>query len=229
MNKRILTTTLLLFFIASCFFRKQDIVETRYIVQNDCIVIKDNFYIESIDSIDIKIDTLLKYNCLNINHNLDIDFIQRFPIKFIDDTKILKAINCQISNDNIQLLSKFQNLNYLDLSQNNISNLDGIMNNKNLKHLFLSNTSINDSALAKILNGFDNLVSVDVSKTQINNISEEICKHQKLEVLLISDNNIKTLPNCMCEMLNLRAIGLMNNQNIKLDTCFYSNLTILSH
>ena len=114
-----------------------------------------------------KIDSLEKkvLNALN----------EKFKIELTLDVNEIDLSGKNFQNYDLRLLCaiSFKNLEELNLSNNRISNLDGIkdFDCPNLKHLNLNSNRINDISQIKSINS-SNLKSLNLSFNEIENVSE---------------------------------------------------------
>jgi Leucine-rich repeat (LRR) protein len=100
--------------------------------------------------------------------------------------------------ENIGIL---QNLEVLILNNNSLNTIpESIVNLKNLKFLSISPNCENDSILLKNI--------------------ELISKINSLEILILRNSDIKTLPNCLSNLQNLKHLSLRGNYNIDLSQAF---------
>ncbi len=128
-------------------------------------------------------------------------------------------------------LGELQQLIYLDLSGNNLDDIEGLNALEYLSTLYLSNNQIRDIS---VLNGLERLETLHLSKNPLQDISvledftylrslymddcgiNDVSSLQGLihmEYLYLSDNNI-TDPSPLASLINLRRLDLSDNQGI---------------
>ncbi|CAL6030665.1 leucine-rich_repeat domain-containing protein [Hexamita inflata] len=115
--------------------------------------------------------------------------------------------------DQLKVTKMLQNLRYLDIAQNDISNSESICNEK-LTSLNLSQNKL------KSLNGFGdltNLSSLDVSGNQLNSV-EELAYLTNLKELNISFNAIKSIQT-LHRLVKLAYFNLICNKVLDIETC----------
>jgi len=153
-------------------------------------------------------------NYLNNNQKY-LDEIELDTVKYND--RIIGLMQEQILNlrdqniENIKNLidldNRYKKIQELDLSNNNIKDLDGIENFKNLRILHMNNNNIRN------ITNLENLKELRSASFRNNNISEiqEIKECTKLEHLDLSGNTkITIIPDFMNEMESLTVLKLAN-------------------
>jgi Leucine-rich repeat (LRR) protein len=96
---------------------------------------------------------------------------------------------------------QFPNLQYLDLSKNQITEFpDSLGKLKNLQVLHLSKNKI--ESLPREIGDLTNLVILDVNQNEVINIPPQIGKLKKLRYLDLWSNNISTFPDELKELQN---------------------------
>ena len=98
-----------------------------------------------------------------------------------------------------------------------------------LKVLVLSGNNIKNIPNPPILNlsvKLQNLVALNLGYNLLSSLPYDICNLQKLENLIIANNNIISLPDCIGKLINLRLLDIQGN-NIKKIPNSIGNLTLL--
>lgn len=156
-----------------------------------------------------------------------IDYLNRFKV-YLDlaplntikyDNRIVGILNkplITLSNQNIEEIRKIKNLKgyykeieELDLSNNNIKNLEGIEDFTNLKRLNMNNNKIN------YITDLDSLKKLEYLSFRNNNLSEiqGFAELINLEHLDLSGNiKISKIPDSIHEMQSLKILKLNNCQ-----------------
>ncbi|CAL6081409.1 leucine-rich_repeat domain-containing protein [Hexamita inflata] len=122
---------------------------------------------------------------------------------------------CSLSRiqDQLKATKNLQNLRFLDVAQNDISNSESICNEK------LSSLNASQNKL-KLLNGFGNLAnltSLDVSGNQLESV-EELTYLTNLKELNISFNAIKSIQT-LYQLVKLAYFNLVCNKVLDIETC----------
>lgn len=166
---------------------------------------------KNINSLIIKnseIDTLEDINCFqNLNSleiiNSKVDNFKR--ISELNSLFTLSLININLYDSKINEITwnKLENLNYLDVSQNSITNFSEYLKLKSIKHLKANNNKITNFQLSP------SLELLDISN---NKLTELAISSSKLKELNMSHNNIESFK--LTNNKSLIDIDLSNN-NLK--------------
>ncbi|XP_058723635.1 receptor-like protein 15 [Vicia villosa] len=135
------------------------------------------------------------------------------------------------NNFSTQGFSKFQELEDLDLSGNDLScsDLPNLFGFTSLTSLKLYNNNFNYSLLLLDMQNLRNLKSLDLSNSHIDGSIEGLCKLKDLVELDISYNMLSAPPpECLSNLTNLKVLNLGYNL-ISDFPSFISNLTSLTH
>ncbi|AHM57334.1 hypothetical protein EAL2_c20530 [Peptoclostridium acidaminophilum DSM 3953] len=100
-------------------------------------------------------------------------------------------------------LGKLPNLSYLDLSENNINNIEGIENFTNIETLNLSANKIDDIAN---LAGLSGMKSLNISGNQVEDITP-LLEVKTLESVKLQDNPVVEIPSEISEIINVKSLG----------------------
>ena len=104
-------------------------------------------------------------------------------------------------------LSKFKNLEYLHLCENQISNISALSGLTNLTDLYLSENQISD---VSVLSGLTNLTRLQLGYNQISDISA-LVGLTNLQQLYLFENQISDI-SALSDLTNLDDLGLSNNK-----------------
>jgi small GTP-binding protein len=153
--------------------------------------------------------TELRLNSLNETEKLtSTDLAELMP-------EILKFKNLQrldLSDNNIsdiKAISELKDLQVLNLTENQINEISKeISKLKNLRRLYLFGNKI--SKIPKEIGELKNLVELDFAANQINTLPEEIGEWKNLKVLYLFDNQISDIT-ALLELKNLEFLDLRGN------------------
>lgn len=132
---------------------------------------------------DIKNENIKNYIIKNYSSSI-VEKNNQFYL-FASDITYLELKDMEMSDEDIKILNKFENLNYLDLSNNNIKNISSI---SSLKQISTLNLSENKGIIG--YSEFENLNDLNISDCGITEL-EDLSKLNKLYSLNISKNNLK--------------------------------------
>ncbi|WP_368029141.1 leucine-rich repeat-containing protein kinase family protein [Arcobacter sp. s6] len=119
-------------------------------------------------------------------------------------------IACGLENFPKELFSLENSLEVLDLTDNNLSSLpDDFHRFTKLKRLFLSNNQFNH--VPKVLAKFPNLSMIGIRNNHIK-IFEENSLPLSTRWLILTDNNLQTLPNSIGDLALLQKFMISGNQ-----------------
>ena len=119
-------------------------------------------------------------------------------------------IACGLENFPKELFSLENSLEVLDLTDNNLSSLpDDFHRFKKLKRLFLSNNQFNH--VPKVLVKLPNLSMIGIRNNHIK-IFEENSLPLSTRWLILTDNNLQTLPNSIGDLALLQKFMISGNQ-----------------
>lgn len=134
----------------------------------------------------------------------DIDEALKDPdnvVKLVLRKKKFKAFPSQ--------LYRFKNLQYLDLSRNNISELpDSVSQLSGLQVLIISKNGL--ERLPNTIGALKNLRQLNVNQNEIERLPYSIGQLDKLEVADLWSNNLEYFPESMKEMKSLKLLDLRN-------------------
>ena len=149
---------------------------------------------------------------LNLSNNLVSDDSE---IKLLDDLQVLNFANNKLDNHYTSIETLY-NLTNLDLSGNNIQDLNSLNNylvnletekeDSQLTELTLANNSLNN---IELLSKFSTLQKLNISNNDITDISY-ISPNKALDTLNISGNNIEDIT-VVSELSNIRILYMSNN------------------
>ena len=147
-------------------------------------------------------DTKIERNYRRGGDWVDLSF-SRPPLKLVPEIHLFpKLRSLHLNNNNISefptLLEKYEELTYIDLSNNYIENIDLSVGSK-----------------------FMSLAHLDLSFNSIRSVGE-VAGFGALEVLLLNNNKIKTLPESLGQLTALKKIHLDNNEIEELPQCWDS-------
>ncbi|CAL6057823.1 Conserved_hypothetical protein [Hexamita inflata] len=158
-------------------------------------------------------------------------------IKYLTQSKIDKqkkvrnliSLQCLDISDNqitnIDRLSKLSNLKILYLNGNYIENISELSKLNKLQQLDLSNNQ-GDSNLIELISSLTNLEQVNISSNNIENINV-LSNLTNLQQLNISNNQISSI-NSLKSLINLRELNISSNQILNIDALAnLKNLQIL--
>lgn len=111
--------------------------------------------------------------------------------------------------NNIEWITHFTNLTYLNLSKNNISNIQPL-NGLNIQSLDLSNNKIEDIPLISL----KKLIILDLSGNKIKDI-DHLSNLVSLEDLILSNNRIDTIVTLNLPNISLLDVSLNNLTSIE--------------
>ena len=168
-----------------------------------------------------------------IENGIDTNKDNQITIKelyYVDDNMI-EMMNVNLSGANITNISGLEYLNswYIDLSNNNISNITPIFKNKNISLLDLSNNNISD------ITGIDEMFSLNelnLSHNNIENISPITnlknikCKaNYRSTHIDLSNNKISNIE-CVKDWKNIYELKLCNNLITDISSLKYYNFKL---
>ena len=104
-------------------------------------------------------------------------------------------------------LSKFKNLEYLHLCENQISDISALSGLTNLTDLYLSENQISD---VSVLSGLTNLTRLQLDSNQISDI-RALVGLTNLQQLYLFENQISDI-SALSDLTNLDDLGLSNNK-----------------
>ena len=149
---------------------------------------------------------------LNLSNNLVSDDSE---IKLLGDLQVLNFANNKLDNHYTSIETLY-NLTNLDLSGNNIQDLNSLNNylvnletekeDSQLTELTLANNSLNN---IELLSKFSTLQKLNISNNDITDISY-ISPNKTLDTLNISGNNIEDIT-VVSELSNIRILYMSNN------------------
>ena len=149
---------------------------------------------------------------LNLSNNLVSDDSE---IKLLGDLQVLNFANNKLDNHYTSIETLY-NLTNLDLSGNNIQDLNSLNNylvnletekeDSQLTELTLANNSLNN---IELLSKFSTLQKLNISNNDITDISY-ISPNKALDTLNISGNNIEDIT-VVSELSNIRILYMSNN------------------
>lgn len=106
------------------------------------------------------------------------------------DTSGLVLRNCGLTDDDLSVLSEFTNLQSLDISGNNITNISVLSELRSLKKFYAANNSISDiSPLAKL----DSIEYIGLRNNEISD-ADALFSLENLRYLHLSGNRIGDIP-----------------------------------
>lgn len=127
------------------------------------------------------------------------------PLSFLKNLYFLDLEDNNISD--IYAISELKKISSLYLTSNNIAHIHALINIEKLRNLYVGYNPIVD---AENFNDFSNLVELNISKCEINNISF-IKNLSSLQVLIANSNNIYNIPNNIFPS-SLIELHLANNK-----------------
>ena len=147
----------------------------------------------------------LEYEILNLNNN------QLTSLDGVEVLKAVKRLNASRNNLKNYNASLLPNLDYLNLSFNQLSKIpDSINSVRTLKELVLSNNKISD--ICPDIQCLTNIVFLDLSYNQITVLPDAFGTLTSLETLYLN-NNLLTTGGCKFgELYSLRMIDLSGNK-----------------
>ncbi|KAL2959175.1 hypothetical protein AAZX31_18G253400 [Glycine max] len=111
-------------------------------------------------------------------------------------------------------LAKLEDLNYLDLSKNNLSCSVPSFVNPSLRFIHLSNNHLRGLP-KRMFNGTSSLVTLDLSYNEITNSVQDMIqelKYTRLNILLLKGNHfIGDIPKQLCQLIHLSILDLSHN------------------
>lgn len=152
----------------------------------------------------------LKLERLNLSNN-NISGLVKMP-------KLEKAVSIDLSNNDISAVvnpapGKFSyaKLESLNLSENRILSLesDGLF--KFITELRLDGNQVDISSLLDL----NYLRKLSLCDNRLRELDERIALINSLEELYLDDNNLSHLPESIMDLVNLRALSIQNNDDIK--------------
>lgn len=126
---------------------------------------------------------------------------QRFSV----NSKEIILRGCGLKNDDLDTLSKFKQLEWLDISNNEISDIKPIENIKTLKKFYAANNQITD------VSPLENLTCLENVGLRNNSIKSADCLFSlpNLQYLHLSDNQLTSVPTIG---ENLKLLYIANNK-----------------
>jgi len=140
-------------------------------------------------------------------------FSDEFVIKTLESRDKLRklTINSSINiNKNLEFFSKLENLTYLDLSRNTLTDIYLLENLKNLEYIGLSDNGLNE--FPKELITMKNLEYINLSRNSIKDLPDEIGKLENLKILDLSYNAFTKFPMAIANLKNLENLHLELNE-----------------
>lgn len=163
---------------------------------------------------------------LIIGQNLEQYFLERYKIFGADFDKLIQRFsytemyvygNCEeIATKQIELLTDFINLSFLDLSYNNLTTLPNDFSK--LKKLQYLNLNFNNfTEIPKCVFELENLVTLRFEFCNITEIPDDIGKLKNLQHLVVCNNKITKISNEVFKLTDLDILHLANNPNFELN------------
>uniref|UniRef100_A0A914X140 Uncharacterized protein n=1 Tax=Plectus sambesii TaxID=2011161 RepID=A0A914X140_9BILA len=141
--------------------------------------------------------------------------LSSIPILLNPRTRSLSLADNQISSVSLDELSFYPDLEFLDLSDNQILTLDrgAFFRLINLKVLRLNGNQIK-SLIVETFAGLSELQALDISRNKLERLPTSVFADlHRLEVLNISDNALKTMsPGALTGLTSLKDLHLARNQ-----------------
>ena len=135
-------------------------------------------------------------------------------LSHLSKLQILILENNKISTIRSEDLSNLENLKYLNLSGNELTEIKGLDQLSKLKYLDLSNNNISQ------INGLKKLVNLQILNLSRNKIvdvnSKDFLSFDKLKELYLSQNQIQDIGASIKELGNLEILDLSNNKISKI-------------
>ncbi|CAL6009427.1 leucine-rich_repeat domain-containing protein [Hexamita inflata] len=147
--------------------------------------------------------------CLQFN-----DMIKSLTLSFVKITDLYNIKGCNqleyfnLSHNeisDINILTNFCKLTHLDVSFNKLQNFNAIKNNSELQHLNISNNLISSISVLKT---FTKLVHFDASSNKIQEV--KALENSDLEYLDVSNNPVKYI--CLNKYVKLQHVNLLNTE-----------------
>ena len=111
-------------------------------------------------------------------------------------------------------IARFKNLQYLDISKNNIEEIPSeAVNLDKMQYFYCSRCKL--KSLPNFINKWNHLKYINVNQNEIENIPESFCELEELQVADLWDNNLSGFPECMAKLKSLRLMdlrGILINQ-----------------
>lgn len=148
----------------------------------------------------------------------------------LEDLDYLEVKNKNILNLDISLTNNLINLTYLDLSNNKLFDINNISYLCNLRTLKIDYNNI-DNIPFNLSKNLNKIEYFSISNNNIKNIDEfvanvSIQNNNCIKYLILNDNKIENIPFNICFLSNLICLFLHNNELIKIPTsiCELNNL-----
>ena len=125
------------------------------------------------------------------------------------EMELVKKYDKKSYDDYITYLT---NLKMLSLSNNELTNLEGISNLTNLEYLDLGKNNL--TSLPEAISNLTNLGVLNLANNELTSIPEGISNLTNLTWLYLSSNNLTTLPEGISNLTNLKELNLFNNKLI---------------
>ena len=137
----------------------------------------------------------------------------KYPVKGFPMTlERFEAVGINLNRIDKRLCN-LQNLAYLDLSNNHISEVPESLQNVSLVELKLSGNKIEEYPLALCLGIISSsLRSLDLSRNLITNLPGNFVQLKGLVRLKLDCNQLTTLPKCFGKLTNLKYLSASSNQ-----------------
>lgn len=128
----------------------------------------------------------------------------------IESLKKIKIVGC-LKNSHIPEFGRLTNLKYLNLSSNGLTgNIpNSIKNSKNLKYMILK---LNRLKFNELICELTNLVELDFSSNELNQISYSIGNLTNLSELNLKSNIIKNIPKSISNLKKLEVLDVSENK-----------------
>lgn len=198
-------------------------VENSILCTNIKLYLLDKGLIQS-RADDVPHSMLAEIQSLDLSGVLINDPASAMGVKYLSNLNTLDLSNNEITD--VSFISSFTNLTSLNLENNQISDINHILENRGLKRLDVSGNLISD---IRDLRHMNTIQYLDLSDNRITDISP-LSTMYDLESLYISDNNLTVFRDSLSGLEGLRELGV-GNCNISFNDIvslrYLDNLTYL--
>lgn len=212
---------------AKCSLQEiKDEIETKVNENVATLTITSNTFEFPCGNVPIFEADVINLERLHINNN-QVHRITSCAFYNLKNLRYLELIGNGLETLDENVFDDLVSLYSLDLSDNNIENIDNIFGGlDNLFSLVLNNNKIRNVG-EDALSGLKNLHNLEINRNQVEELSDNVFQDLgDLSHILLKNNNIKCINNVFSHLKNLHYLDLSHNDIAKLNNGLLEGLTI---